>query len=204
MDRTGASGHVPGMNALDEILRDADPGVVVDDKWTSAVYSELMSGKTSRRSRRWAWPALPILAIGALALTGAGVVVALALGQLGVNGNSVDYDVTVPIEYSDTQGVTHSCSYGFYVGDGSSKSPEAQQLVDWLEDRDWEGVGQEVYNYADERQADGIEGPADFQHQAGFTRALNEVLYRGIPTELLTGGTVLAGSSNCDGEGLSW
>lgn len=192
------------MDALDVILRDADPGIAVDDRWTSALFAEITEQAAARRARSRAWRIVPVVIIGTAALTGAAVAVAVTHGQLGVNGNSVNYDIVVPIEYVDAGGTSHSCSYGIYVGDGETKSPEATQLINWFNDRNWDGVGQQVFNYAEERRGDGIEGPKDYQHQAAFFSALDRILLGDIPADLITGDTVVAGSSTCDGKGLSW
>jgi hypothetical protein len=193
------------MSAVDDLLRAADPSPLVDARWTDAVLVEAKKEiESGRRRRHRFFRVMPFVLVGAVALTGGTIAVVAALGQLGVNGNSVEYDVTVPLQYTDVAGLSHTCEYGFYVGDGETKSPQATDIVNHLKQLNWDGAGQRVYNYAEERRADGIEGPREYQHQAAFSRALTEVLYKEIPTDLLSGKDVVAGASTCDGEGLSW
>ncbi|MDF2582192.1 MAG: hypothetical protein K0R33_835 [Mycobacterium sp.] len=97
--------------------------------------------RESRNNRRPFWrrrrAIMPTLIVGALALAGAAVVVPLSLW---INGTQVDV-VNIPINYTTDTGIQVSCQYGIYFGDPANRTEADEELTEFVENHDWDGIG---------------------------------------------------------------
>lgn len=144
---------------------------------------------------------IPLGIAGLVALTGAAVLVPLGLW---VNGTKVDLDAEIPIIYTTDNGVDVSCRYGIYFGDPANRSVADEQLADFVENHDWTGIGQRIYDEAianpftpgpnDDWEVDNQEIRDSFS----FFRAVN-LIWDEIPTDL-DAGQSSGGTSDCTGQ----
>ncbi|MDW4572451.1 hypothetical protein R8Z57_06605 [Microbacterium sp. M3] len=193
------------MDITDE-LAEADPATPSDPKVRELVRSMSVEAERAIRSnRRPFWRRrrviIPTLVVGALTLAGAAVVVPLSLW---VNGTQVDV-VNIPINYTTDTGVQVSCRYGIYFGDPANRTEADEELTEFVENHDWDGIGQRIY---DEAMANPfVPGPNDdwevdnqeLRDNFSFTRALS-VIWTEIPEELQKSGQSAGGTTDCKGQ----
>lgn len=144
---------------------------------------------------------IPLGIGGLVALTGAAVFVPLGLW---VNGTKVDLDAEIPIVYTTDTGAEVSCRYGFYFGDPAARTAADEELAQFVQEHDWTGIGQRVYDEAianpfvpgadDHLEVDNQEVRDGFS----FFHALG-LVWEEIPTELQQAGLTAGGTSDCTG-----
>lgn len=168
-------------------LASADPIITGEDAKLRGLVRNLASdarkAATSGVNRRVPWwkrrrAMLPIGLVAAFALTGAAVLV--PLGQLWVNDVPVEFDAEIPIVYTTDTGVDVSCRYGIYFGVPTNRTEADEQLADFVQNHDWSGIGQRIYDEAIANPF--VPGPNDdwqvdtpeLRDRASFNRALDE------------------------------
>ena len=193
------------MDISDELAA-ADPATPSDPKVRELVASMSAGAEREIRSnRRPFWRRrrviIPTLVVGALTLAGAAVVVPLSLW---VNGTQVDV-VNIPINYTTDTGVQVSCRYGIYFGDPANRTEADEDLTEFVENHDWDGIGQRIY---DEAMANPfVPGPNDdwevdnqeLRDNFSFNRALS-VIWTEIPEELQKSAQSAGGTTDCKGQ----
>ncbi|MEV4688216.1 hypothetical protein [Microbacterium sp. LWH3-1.2] len=193
------------MDISDELAA-ADPATPSDPKVREFVRSTSAEAEREiRNNRRPFWrrrrAIVPTLVVGALALAGAAVVVPLSLW---VNGTQVDV-VNIPINYTTDTGVQVRCRYGIYFGDPANRTEADEELTRFVENHDWDGIGQRIY---DEAMADPFApGPNDdwevdnqeLRDNFSFHRALS-VIWTEIPQELRKPNQSAGGTTDCKGQ----
>jgi|GEM_PF-1851484 len=146
----------------------------------------------------------PIGIAGIVALTGAAVLVPLGLR---INGTQVDLDAEIPIVYTTDTGVDVSCRWGIVFGDPVNRSAADERLAEFVENRDWTGIGQRIYEEAIANPF--VPGPNDdwevdnqeLRDYSSFNNALNLVIWEEIPASLLAQEGQSAGAtSDCTGK----
>jgi hypothetical protein len=193
-------------------LSAADPARGLEDDVTSplvrqmavdardAVEQGALAGVVPWWRRRRAM--IPLAVGGVVALTGAALVVPLALS---INGNPVDLDASIPIQYTTDTGVTVSCSYGLYFGDPASRTSGDERAAEFVQQHDWTGIGQRIYEKA---MADPYEpGPNDdwevdnqeLRDSFSFNRAVN-LLWEEIPADIQANVQSAGATSDCTGQ----
>lgn len=127
---------------LDEALEAGRGQPAADDPNIAASISSLVEA-TKREGRRripdWLRRALVLLwvvPVGGLALTGGAVLF----------DSTVNPDVVVPIVYTTGTGQTFQCTV--LIEGGSFFHPGSSMIADALEDRNWDGIGQAMYERA--------------------------------------------------------
>lgn len=193
-------------------LASADPAACIDDATRDDLVRRLSADV---RREALAAPAtvmpwwkrrraiIPLGIAGVAALTGAAVLVPLGLA---INGTEVDLDAEIPINYTTDTGVAVSCRYGIYFGNPATRGPADEQLAAFVEDHDWTGIGQRVYDDAmanpfvpgpnDDWEVDTQEIRDDFS----FFTALNRVIWDEIPVALREhDGQEAGAASDCTG-----
>lgn len=144
---------------------------------------------------------IPLGIGGLVALTGAAVFVPLGLW---VNGTQVDLDAEIPIVYTTDTGAEVSCRYGFYFGDPADRTAADEELAQFVQEHDWTGIGQRVYDEAIANPF--VPGPDDHievdnqEVRDGFSffHALG-LVWEEIPAELQQAGSSAGGTSDCTG-----
>lgn len=144
----------------------------------------------------------PLAIAGAVALTGAAVAIPLSLW---VNGTRVDLDAEVPIVYTTDTGVEVSCRYGIYFGDPAGRTAADERLADFVENHDWTGIGQRVYDEAIANPF--VPGPDDdlevdnqeVRDRFSFSEA-TELIWQEIPDELRYAGQSAGATMDCTGQ----
>lgn len=145
---------------------------------------------------------IPVGIVGVVALSGAAVAVPLGLG---INGTQVDLDAEIPIIYTTDNGIDVSCRYGIYFGDPANRTAEDEQLAEFVENHDWSGIGQRIYDEAIANPF--VPGPNDdwevdnqeLRDNFSFNNALSLVIWEEIPTDLLQGAQSSGATSDCTG-----
>ena len=170
----------------------------------SADAREIASAESAARKPWWRRRRImvPLASAGAVALTGAAVVIPLGLW---VDGTRVDLDAEIPIIYTTDTGVEVSCRYGIHFGDPASRSTADERLAEFVAGHDWTGIGQRIYDEA--RANPFTPGPDDdlendnqeIRDQLSFNYAI-EVLWQEIPRELLDAGHSAGGTMDCTGQ----
>jgi hypothetical protein len=130
----------PVAGAEDPRLRDLVRRMASDARDETAVATRVPKAWWKRRRNL-----IPMGIGGAIALTGAAVVIPL---NMGIDGAQVRPDALIPISYTTDTGVDVHCRYGIYFGDPGDRSAAAVQLAAFVEDHDWTGIGQRVYDRA--------------------------------------------------------
>ena len=159
---------------------------------------------TAGRSSWWKRPRamVPMGLVALVAVTGAAVLIPL---QLGINGTHVELDAEIPIVYTTDTGVEVSCRFGIYFGDPADRSPADERLASFMNEHDWTGIGQRIY---DEAIADPfVPGPNDewevdtpeLRDQSSFFRA-TEVIWEEIPDNLMHDGWSSGSTMDCKGQ----
>ncbi|WP_341974425.1 hypothetical protein LTA6_002867 [Microbacterium sp. LTA6] len=146
---------------------------------------------------------IPLGIAGAIALTGAAVMIPLGIA---VNGTPVEMDVEIPILYTTDTGVDVSCRYGIYFGDPATRSAADERLAEFAQNHDWTGIGQRVYEEAIANPF--APGPNDvwetdtqeLRDRHSFNLAIGGVLYGEIPAELRAEGQQVGGTMDCTGQ----
>ena len=140
---------------MDEWLRsglaDADPGRdgVGNDasglvrEMTHRAEAHAAEGPNSRG--RW-WKrrrfAVPLGVAGVAVLTGGAVLLPLTLT---VDGDEVDPDLRLSVDYTTSSGVAVGCEYWIYFGSPAERDEANERLVSFLQDHDWDDLGQRAY-----------------------------------------------------------
>lgn len=145
---------------------------------------------------------IPIGVVAAVALTGAAVFVPLGLG---INGIQIDADAEIPIVYTTDNGIDVSCRYGIYFGDVANRSEADDELAEFVQDHDWTGIGQRIYDKAiaepfvpgpdDDWEVDTQEIRDDFS----FERATS-LIWDEIPDTLQKPGLSAGATTDCTGQ----
>jgi hypothetical protein len=144
---------------------------------------------------------VPLGVAGIIALTGAVVLVPL---QLSVNDTAVDLDAEIPIVYTTDNGVDVSCRFGIYIGDPVERTAADDTLAEFVEEHDWDGIGQRIYDEAIAHPF--VPGPDDdwevdsqeIRDSFSFHRAL-DLIWQEIPAELQADGQAAGSTSDCTG-----
>jgi hypothetical protein len=197
------------MTDLDRLLKRNDPARAHTD-YTDQLISQMATAASSevtaakRRTPWWKTPRVVVpIAIGVGLMTTAGALIIPLV--LGVNGQLVDIDARIPIQYTTKTGVTVACTYGIYVGDPAHRTTADQKLANYLNAQDWSGIGEKIYDRAMANPF--IPGPNDdwevdnqqLRDRFSFDRALN-VIYERIPADLMTEGMSTGATTNCTGQ----
>lgn len=137
-----------------------------------------------------------------VAVTGAAVLIPL---QLGINGTQVELDAEIPIVYTTDTGVEVSCRFGIYFGDPADRSAADERLAAFVNEHDWTGIGQRIYEEAianpfvpgsdDDWEVD----TPELRDQSSFHRA-TQVIWEEIPDDLLHDGWSSGSTMDCKGQ----
>ncbi len=205
---TGPRERQAAVETLDEDLKGADPATRIP-RGEAAVIIEAMASALSwesDRPRRW-WSnwriTVPVGIVGALALTGAAAVMPLVLG---VDGQEVELDARIPIRYVTDSGVTVECVYGIYLGSPAGRTVEVERAADFLADYDWEGIGEEIYDWAmthpvtpGENEVWEVDTP-ELRDQLSFRLAVSPVVLEKLPPDLRDAGIGFSSTDTCSGQ----
>lgn len=165
-----------------------------------------VSGMKSAARARW-WKrrriVIPLGIVGVVALSGAAVAIPLSLG---INGTQVDLDAEIPITYTTDNGIDVSCRYGMYFGDPTNRTAADEQLAEFVENHDWTGIGQRIYDKAIANPF--VPGPNDdwevdnqeLRDNFSFNNALSLIIWEEIPTDLAQGAQSSGATSDCTGK----
>jgi hypothetical protein len=145
---------------------------------------------------------IPLGIAGVVALTGAAVVIPLSLG---INGTQVELDAEIPIIYTTDTGVDVSCRYGIYFGDPVQRGAADERLAAFVENHDWTGIGQRVYDEAIANPF--VPGPDDdwevdnqeIRDAFSFNRA-TDLIWSEIPSDLQQAGQSTGATTDCKGQ----
>ncbi len=141
------------MENFDETLKAADPARGLDTTtltpvaramWERAQERSNSGVRRPRRARRRIL--LPVGIAVAIATTGAAAATPFFLG-LGEERTSVQPDAQIPIVYETLSGELVECTYSLYVGP-AERSGSVVRVADALASTIWDGIGQEIYDYA--------------------------------------------------------
>lgn len=139
------------MPELDILLHKGDPaarltGSEIDRRVGMAEADALVRRSAASRTPRWkrARVVIPVLVV-TVALMGAAVVTPL---RLWIDGREADLDLKLPVEYTTTSGQEIHCTIGASLGSTNGRGPELDAVADELRDRDWSGLGEEIYEYS--------------------------------------------------------
>lgn len=123
---------------LDDLLRSSAPAPISDDPVLRARVERMTARPTpARRTRRRVALALPMVVVGALALTAGAAVVADDIATV---------DVTIPVSYVTDTGVQVDCE--LLMSGGTAFDPGSTTVPDLLREQDWTGIGQRIYEHA--------------------------------------------------------
>jgi hypothetical protein len=125
--------------------------------------------------------------------------------SLAINGTQVDLDVEIPIIYTTDNGMDVSCRYGIYFGDPAHRTAGDEQLAEFVENHDWTGIGQRIYDEAIANPF--VPGPNDdwevdnqeLRDNFSFNIALSSIIWEEIPKSPQAGWTGGA-TSDCTGK----
>ena len=145
---------------------------------------------------------IPLAIGGVVALTGAAVAVPFGLW---INGTQVDFDASIPIEYTTDTGVTINCRYGLYFGDPASRTAGDERAAEFVEQHDWTGIGQRIYEEAIKNPV--VPGPNDdwevdnqtMRDRFSFNRAL-DLIWAEIPADIQADTRSAGATSDCTGQ----
>lgn len=193
------------MDTLDNELNEADPAARLREDVVTPLISTMARALPSQavHRRRWwrNWRITgPVGVVGVLALTGGAIAVPFVLG---VEGEWVDMDASIPIEYVTESGVAVSCKLGVYVRSDNGRTAEDDQAAKFLAEEDWTGIGQEVYDHAIANPVSPQEGEVwtddtpELRDGVSFKLALTTVVISHLPPEMQ--GTGLASTDTCTG-----
>ncbi len=197
---------------LQSELASADPAAGGEDAKLRALIHRL---STDAREASFAGPVarvpwwkrrravIPLGIAGVVALTGAVVLVPLGLG---VNGIQVDLDAEVPIIYTTDTGVDVTCRWGIYFGDPVNRSAADERLAEFVQNHDWTGIGQRIYEEAIANPF--VPGPNDdwevdnqeLRDNFSFNNALSLVIWDEIPASLMEQDQSAGATSDCTGK----
>lgn len=193
-------------------LVSADPAAGGEDEYVRILVRRLnadareASTESSQARQPW-WKRhrvmIPLGVGGLVALTGAALLSPL---QLWVGGAEVDLDVQIPIVYTTDTGVEVSCKYGIYFGDPGGRTTTDQKLAEFVQNHDWTGIGQRIYDRAIANPF--IPGPDD--HWDSDTQEMRDrfswsqatsLIYEEMPATLLQqAGQSSGATSDCTGQ----
>lgn len=197
------------MDRIEMSLRRADPASSLSDDAVGELIREMSDGirheeVPARGPSWWKRPrlVLPLAFVGVVALTGASIVIPL---RLWVDGQEVELDAYIPIQYTTESGVDVSCTYAIHFGDPDERTSADERAADYLRQHDWNGIGQRVYDHAMAHPF--VPGPDDnlevdnqqLRDQFSFTNAL-QLIWDEIPHDI-HGATESAGATmDCTGQ----
>lgn len=158
---------------------------------------------TRPRSPWWKRPriVIPLGIAGVVALTGAAVFTPL---QLWINDTPVELDVEIPIVYTTDTGVDVTCRFGISFGDPAHRTGADGRLAEFVENHDWTGIGQRIYDEAIANPF--VPGPDDdwevdtqeIRDTFSFNRAI-DLIWAEIPADLQPTGQSAGGAMDCTG-----
>lgn len=150
---------------------------------------------------------IPLGVLGIAALTGAAVWIPFSLG---INGTQVALDAEIPIIYTTDNGIDVSCRYGLYFGDPVNRTPADEQLAEFVENHDWTGIGQRIYDDAianpfapgpdDNWEVDPKLDTQELRDSHTFILATSRVIWAEIPPELQQQSESTGSTSDCTGQ----
>ncbi len=194
------------MNELDVWMRDADPAAAFsEDEIDDRVRIASATARAGHSSRGPVWKRAGFLipVVGAsIILMGAAVFVPL---QLSLDGQQVEIDVRLPIQYTTSGGEEISCTYGLYFGSARGRDADLEAAVETIKERDWVGIGEDVYEYA---IAHSVSPQVGEVWEADSPRVREKIAFelavRAVVTQQLTGtlpdGAGFAGTTDCSGQ----
>ena len=149
---------------------------------------------------------VPLGVASVAVLSGGALLIPLSLS---VNGTKVEPDAQIPIVYTTDTGVDVSCRYEIYIGEPGSRDADDLQLADFMDNHDWAGIGQRIYEYAIANPfAPGPDGGMETDTPQGrdelsLARATSRLIEAEIPESLqgalLKEGTVYSSTTDCKG-----
>jgi hypothetical protein len=185
---------------FDDLLAEGKGDSLIEDSRVRELVAELVANSEvaagasrQRRRLRNAVIALPAAAFAGLALTA---------GAVGVD-NTLTPDVTILVAYTTDGGRQVDCA--IYIEGGSLLDPGSTVIGDYLEKKDWSGVGQKMYDRAvqiSEALSQSKSGPlsdADRDQWAWYT-AEDQLTVRSVPSDMLVKGEHAVSISTCTGE----
>ncbi|MFB7252539.1 hypothetical protein [Microbacterium sp. NPDC056234] len=193
-------------------LASADPIVDRDDAEVGHLVRRIASAAeaatNAKGSARVPWwkrrrSVIPLGVVALVAATGAAVLIPLQLGT--EDGAQFSVDAEIPINYTTETGVDISCRYGIYFGDPSNRTAADERLADFVNDHDWTGIGQRIYDEAMSNPF--VPGPNDdwqvdtqqLRDKASFSQAAT-LIWIEIPDELMREGQQSASTTDCKGQ----
>jgi hypothetical protein len=196
------------MDDLDTVLRSADPAPLLRRDEVRSIIDAMtkeIREVQSHRNRWWSrWRlTIPVGSAALLAITGAALAPQLFIW---INGQEATLDTRIPITYTTRSGVSVECVFGAAVDpDKGGSLGDQERMTAFLNDNDWTGVGQEIYDYAIANPLTADDGswtddPKARDRQTLKT-AIRQVILMHVPADLLDGTNVyLASTDNCEGQ----
>lgn len=165
------------MHNIDELLSSSAPARLSDDATVRARVTSLVGASKHKPRRRWALVAIPVAAVGVLALTAGALVV-----------NTITSDVTVPLTITTTEGTVVSCSADLAAG--AENLFDEIALTEFVRNHNWSGLGQRAYTRA---------LASDQALEIAWIQALDIEVSEQIPNGLFGMGSAWTSvSENCD------
>ena len=145
---------------------------------------------------------VPLGVVALVAVTGAAVVIPLQLGT--EDGTQFAVDAEIPIIYTTETGIKISCRYGIHFGDHTDRTVADERLADFVNNHDWTGIGQRIYDEAMSNPF--VPGPGDdwevdtqqLRDKASFSQAMTLIASE-LPEELLGEGQSWGSTTDCEG-----
>lgn len=196
------------MDDLDEFLRSADPAAPLREDEVRSIIEAMtqeIRETQSPRNRWWSkWRlTVPVGGAALLAITGAALAPQLSIW---INGQDATLDTRIPITYTTRSGVTVECFFGAAVDpDKGGSVGDQERMTTFLNDNDWTGVGQEIYDYAIANPLTADDGSwtndPEARDRQTLKTAIRHVILMQVPADLLDGTNVyMATTDNCEGQ----
>lgn len=197
---------------MQSLLRSADPiRIDVDNELGEIVRrmsADAREESLTEPSPRTPWwkrrgTAVPFSVAGLVALTGAAVAIPLSLA---INGALVGLDAEIPITYTTDNGIEINCRYGIYFGDPAGRTAADERLAQYVENHDWTGIGQRIYDEAIANPF--VPGPNDdwevdtqeLRDNFSFSNALSHIVWNEIPADLQQDARSAGATTDCTGK----
>ncbi|WP_148272775.1 hypothetical protein [Microbacterium testaceum] len=159
-----------------------------------------MAPPSRPRRRRLVLP----LTLAVIALsTGAALAAPIWLG-VGEDATRVDPDAQIPITYTTLSGVKVDCVWAVRVGE-DQRSAADDRVARALAQTDWEGIGQEIYDYAIANPRGPQPGEVwtndtpEVRDALAFRIAVTPIIERRLPAEIRALEPGWASTSTCTG-----
>jgi hypothetical protein len=197
------------MNTLETDLRNADPAAQLRRDETALLIDAMARDLPQQRPRRGRWwsnwrLAIPVGVVATLAVTGAALAPQLFIW---INGEEASLDARIPITYTTHDGATVECFFGATVDPAKGGSAEDRaRVAAFLNENDWTGIGQEIYDYAianplTSDDGDWADDSPEARDRQTLKMAIRQVILTHLPAELLDGTNVyMASTDNCEGQ----